>query len=364
MAKSNKKIDTTEYCCSICGTPLTEENSRENAFTCLDCESKRFKQLEEKNGTHIALFLMCGMTDLPLEPMIIPDKFVEEQDDKWKIYTDLLKEKGKLEKRGKLRGFIDGVSDLREIFGEELSQKDFANYVANEQEYIDQLEGTEEQRERWGELPLWEKVPLTSEYYDELDRRLDAKMERYKGFSIDDVLLDTFKKISKLELIEELLLSKGDVENFAKIQKSIDAIQASEQLRKKDEKPIEEMRLDAMVIALENAGLMENGELLPYDELVVALRDNFIKAKKYNYSLDVCDQVILDIQNSMRRNADLMQLIDLPEELEVVDEYGEFSAEETEQEKEAKKYAGLTKVQFEKKSTQRKTTKKAGNKNA
>ena len=66
----------------------------------------------------------------------------------------------------------------------------------------------------------------------------------------------------------------------------------------------------------------------------------------------------------MRRNADLMQLIDLPEELEVVDEYGEFSAEETEQEKEAKKYADLTKLKFEKKTTKRKTTKKAGNKNA
>ena len=52
--------------------------------------------------------------------------------------------------------------------------------------------------------------------------------------------------------------------------------------------------------------------------------------------------------NSMRKNADEPTLINLPEEYAAVDEYGEFEAEETEQEKEAKRYAGLTKVQIEK----------------
>ena len=99
---------------------------------------------------------------------------------------------------------------------------------------------------------------------------------------------------------------------------------------------------------------MESGKLLTYDELVEVLRDKFAKSKKYKYSLDVADQVILDIMNSMRKNADEPTLINLPEEYAAVDEYGEFEPEETEQEKEAKRYAGLTKVQIEKADKKRK----------
>lgn len=343
MAKKNYE---TEYRCSVCGKSLTEDNCRENGYICFSCESKRFKLLEEKNGTHIALFIMCGIANLPLEPMIIPEDFAEYEGDKWKKYYELLTENNKVEKRGKLKGFFDSVCDIREIFGAKLSYTDFSAYVSHEQEYIEQLEGTEDQRDKWETRPLWNNFPMTSEIYNELDRRYDAKVSRYKGMTIDEVLSDNLKKLCKLELTQDYLLSIGDIESFNKIQKSIDSIQASEQLRKKDERPKEELRIDALVLALENAGLMENGELLTYDELLVALRDKFIRNKKYNYSLDVADQVLLDIINSMRANADLMQVIELPEELELVDEYGEFEEKETDTEKEAKRYLGLTKVNF------------------
>ena len=348
MAKSNKKIDTTEYCCSICGAPLTEENSRENAFTCLDCESKRFKQLEEKNGTHIALFLMCGMTDLPLEPMIIPDKFVEEQDDKWKTYTDLLKEKGKLEKRGKLRGFIDGVSDLREIFGEELSQKDFANYVANEQEYIDQLEGTEEQRERWGTADLWRGVRMTTEIYDELDRQYENRVVSYKGQTITPQMEDTLIKVAKFNTIIDVLMAQGDSKTILDIQKTVDNLLASEQMRKKDEKPLENFRPDAWIVAFEQSGLMKDGDFLPLEELESKLI-SVMKGKGYDQTLDAVYQLEMNILNNARRNEDLPTIFELPAEMEIKDELGEFATVESEEEKDAKNYAKMTKVRIEKK---------------
>ena len=55
-------------------------------------------------------------------------------------------------------------------------------------------------------------------------------------------------------------------------------------------------------------------------------------------------QMILDVINSMRANADLPYIQDLPEEFAPVDEYGEFEPEETEREKENKRFLGITKV--------------------
>lgn len=348
MAKS-KKIETTEYCCSICGTPLTDENSRENAYTCWECETQRFRQLEEKNGTHMALWGMCGMVDLPLEPLIVPYKLREMEGNRWKIYCDALKEKGKLEKRsGKLRGFADGVTDIREIFGMNIDQKDFAKYVEIEQELQTELEGTEEQRERWGTADLWLDVPMTTEIYDELDRQYENRLASYKGQTITPQMDDTLIKVAKFNTIIDCLMSKGESKTIMDIQKTVDNLLASEQMRKKDEKPVENLKMDTLVVALEKNGLMESGDLLIYDELVKVMRDKFIKNKKYDYSLDSADQMIIDYYNNLRANADMQLVSVLPDDLEVVDEYGEFEEKETEEEKKRKKYAGLTPVQFEK----------------
>lgn len=334
---------------------MTEENciNVESPF-CLDCESEVFAELESKNGTSLAFYLACMRFDVPLYPLLISNGKGElnegiDEKDKWKSYIAFLKKENKLFVNERFTTFNDGETKLLRIFGKEYSEKDFAKYVRFETERLSSLPGTQEQREFWGERPLYQNVPMTTEIYNELDKRYDARMARLKGITIDEQLVDTQIKICKLLLAQDHVLSLGDVAAFDKLQKSIDSILSAEQLRKKDEKPIEEMRIDSLVLALENAGLMEDGELLNYDELVEALRDNLIKSKKYKYSLDVADQVLLDIINSMRANSDLMQVIDLPEELELVDEYGEFEKEETEQEKEAKRYLGLTKVSFDRK---------------
>ena len=359
----NKQESTTIVCrCRKCKQELTEDNCRaQELLYCIDCEEETFKDLEQENGTCLAFFLACARFDLPLHPLLLTDETgklkeeIEKAENKWAAYLDLLDESNKLIAGSRMAGFKDGETYLLRIFGRTLSEKTFGTFVINERRLIANKEGTEEQRNTWGERPLYQNVPMTTEIYNELDRRYEARMARLKGITVDDQLIDTQRKLCKMLLAQDHLLSLGDVAAFDKLQKSIDSIQAAEQLRKKDEKPIEEMRIDALVLALENAGLMENGMLLTYDELVEQLRDKFIKNKKYNYSLDVADQVLLDIINSMRANADLMQLVDLPEELELFDEYGEFEKKETEQEKEAKRYLGLTKVQFEKSAKPKKS---------
>lgn len=340
---ANNNALKTEYCCSICGKPLTEENSRENAYTCLDCEIKRFKQLEEANGTSIALFLMCGMVNLPLEPLILPYKFAEKEGNKWEIYYSLLKEKGKLEKHGKLRGFTDGVCDIREIFGSKMSYTDFSAYVEAQQELINEQEGTEEQREQWGTRPLWQKLDLTTDIYNELDRRFDAKISRYKGITIDEVLSDTLKKLCRLELVQEYLISIGDVTSFDKIQKSIDSIQAAEQLRKKDEKPIENFKIDAQIKALEDAGLVEDGKFFDFDTTRKKLL-NLTKSTKYNYPLDMVDQMIFGIKNNMMANANALMATELSPDLVFEDINNEFEKKESEEYLEKTKFIGSVKV--------------------
>lgn len=347
--------------CRKCGEELTEDNCRSpELFYCVDCESKAFDELEKENGTSLALYLACARFDLPLYPLLLTDKDgnlkeeIANADNKWFAYLDLLEENEKVYVNNRFTNFQDGETYLLRIFGREMSEKSFGKFVINERQKLANKEGTEKQREFWGERNLYQNVPMTTAIYNELDKRYDARMARLKGITVDDQLVDTQKKLCKMLLAQDHLLSLGDVAAFDKLQKSIDSIQASEQLRKKDEKPIEEMRVDALVLALEDFGLMENGELLNYDELVEALRDNFISSKKYNYSLDVADQVLLDIINSMRANADVMQLIDLPEEYKAVDEYGEFEPEETEQEKDAKRYLGLTKIHNDKIDTEKK----------
>ena len=48
----------------------------------------------------------------------------------------------------------------------------------------------------------------------------------------------------------------------------------------------------------------------------------------------------------MRQNADLFIPDELPEELDIEDNFGEFAEEESEEEKERKKFTGFTKPTF------------------
>ena len=347
--KQIKKKTAPVVLCSVCGEELNTKNSREYATVCYDCQTEHFKRLEERNGSSIALFITCAAFNVPMEPLVIPEGFFENAVDPWREYLGLLDQSEKAVKNGSYREFFDGVCDLRKIFGKELSQRDFAKYIEIEKRRLAALPGTEEQREMWGVVDLYKSYPMTSEIYDELDRQYGFRVSEFKGQTLSLQQKDALIKVCKWNLTIDYLTRNGNVDVAQKLQKMVQVELESEQMRRKDEKPVEEFRIDALVNALEEAGFMESGDLLTYDELVEAMRDHHIKSKKYDYSLDVADQIILDVLNSMRANADMLTLTELPDELEVEDAYGEFEPEETEQEKKNKRYAGLTKVSFSKK---------------
>lgn len=346
-----KKRTNEIYRCWKCGEVLSEDNCRPCAdsqsglsFMCITCESEMFNSLAQTEGRFIALFHTCAMLDIPVKPIVLDRIDFDNTDEPFMTYINALLESGQNIKRGKILGFTDGVTSLSNLFGNDLSHKDFAERIRREKEKIAKQIGTEEQRERWGTLPIYKGLNWTNELYDELDRLYSIRESAYKGQDLTSQQTATLIKVAKNDAIYDHLMRTGLAKLATDIQKSTSQLLADENMRPKDKKPVEELRLDALVLALEEAGLMENGDLLNYDELIEVLRDRFVKSKKYDYSLDVADQMMLDIINSMRYNADLPYIQDLPEEFAPVDEYGEFEPEETEREKENKRFLGITKV--------------------
>lgn len=354
MAKQRNKQNTAV--CARCGCNLTDNNCRPNATNhsgysayCVSCEQSIFDSMAETQGRFMGLFFTCIALDVPCSPFVLEDCQDEYNsgDSAWITYINALSEKKADTKNGKPVGFNGGaVTSLQRLFGKDLTHKDFVAYIDNERKKIDQLPGTKEQRERWGTLPLVKGLAWTNELYDELDRIYQARVSSFKGQTLSLQQELTLIRVSKKDAIADYYTRLGNTKGAADIEKSASQLLADEQMRKKDEKPVEHFRMDALVVALEKFGCMENGDFLNYDELIEVLRDKFIKSKKYDYSLDAADQVVLDVLNAMRANADLMQLTELPSEFAVEDEYGEFEPEETEEEKKRKAFAGLTKVQF------------------
>lgn len=354
MGNNGNKI---EYKCKMCGTALTDENSFERVFGisdyCADCEEKQFTELERINGSHLALFIMCGRVNIPLLPLILPSNWATFEN-KWTIYNDLLIENDKLFDGERYRTFSDGENNIRKIFGREMTESDFAKYIAYEQsqqekkrqekEKEEKISGTDEQKRFWGTDDIWKDMPMNAKIYDELDVMYKNQISAFKGISLSEKTKDTIKEIVKLRKVQNILRGKGKAKSIVDLQHAIDSLESAEQLRKKDEKPIEAMRVDALIIALEKKGI--DMSLLTYDELQEVLFGSFIKKKKYKYTKDVADQMIEIMYNTMRENSDLLPETELPTSMQVNDTYGEFEAEESEREKEAKRYAELTKVQF------------------
>ena len=346
-----KKRTNEIYRCWKCGEVLSEDNCRPCAdsqsglsFMCISCESEMFNRLAQAEGRYIALFHTCAMLDIPVKPIVLDGIDFDNTDEPFMTYINALSESGQEIKRGKILGFADGVTSLSNLFGNDLSHKDFAERIRREKEKIAKMTGTKSQREKWGELPIYKGLAMSNELYKELDRLYSIRESAYKGQDLTSQQVATLIKVAKNDAIYDHLMRTGLAKLATDIQKSTSQLLADENMRPKDKKPVEELRLDALVLALEEAGLMENGDLLNYDELIEVLRDRFVKSKKYGYSIDVADQMMLDIINSMRYNADLPYIQDLPEEFAPDDEYGEFEPEETEREKENKRFLGITKV--------------------
>lgn len=343
--------------CWMCGEPLDENNCRPNAksntnmsFMCVSCESDLFDNLAKTEGRYMALYHICAMLDIPVKPIVLDGIDFDNIEQPFITYINLLEEKKMNVKKGKLLGFKDGITDLRGVFGKSLSHTDFAACIENEKKKIQKdnkdLCGTEEQREKWGVLPIYKGLKMDTEIYDELDRQLFNRMESLKGITITPQIENTLIVVSKNTVIYDFLMRQGFVKQALDVQKSIDLSLSSEQLRKKDEKPLSNFRPDAWIDSFEKAGLMGDGQFLTLAEIEDAMI-KIMRGKGYEQTLDAAHQLELNIINNAKKNVDKPTVFELSKKMKISDELGEFAQVESEEEKEAKSYAHLSTVRFE-----------------
>lgn len=347
MAKKAKIL------CVHCGDELTESNSfyaeTESGFNpyCTKCQQTYFERLQAANGTHLAIYLCCIKYDVPCNPLVLPedvnsDEFLQSgaaKDGIWIYYLRKIEQTKLYEDGEDTPNFFDGVTNILRIFGKNFTERDFAKFVQYEQDLIDSLEGTERQRERWGDS-------YTEEEYNELDRFYRALMESYKGWSLNPQQENTLIKVAVLDLKYSNLVDNDKLKDAKEVAALRKMLLEADGLLAKDAKQTEQMKVDSLVKTLENNGLMKDGKLLTFDETVDVITKK-LKAKKYPMTVDAVHKMIFTYVNAFRANADEEMLTVLPSDMNLEDCKSEFEDEPSEEEIAKIRYAGLTTVQFE-----------------
>jgi hypothetical protein len=304
----------------------------------LTAQQERYDAIARATSDSLALFYCCIEFDRPFDMLAVPKE--PDVGEKWIAYLDNLRLKKLDTRRGEPLGFLDGLTDITKIFGEGLSAGEFTKAVGNEKSARNRKVGTAQQRKNWGENSA--KNPYTSEDYDELDRiyeALSSDLMAAGGVSVKQEFI--LRDCAKMTLDRDKMRAIGQYDKAAKLNKMVQDNLSSEGLRKKDAKPIDDLRIDSLVEALEKKGLLKNGKQCDPDEMFRIL---FGRSCKYPYTMDAAEQMILINENRMRQNEGRPELTTLPPEMRLRDDLGEFAEEPNEQEKEAYQQLGLVKM--------------------
>ena len=304
----------------------------------LTAQQERYDAIARATSDSLALFYCCIEFDRPFDMLAVPKE--PDVGEKWIAYLDNLRVKKLDVRRGERLGFLDGLTDITKIFGEGLTAGEFTKAVGNEKSARNRKVGTAQQRKNWGENSA--KNPYTSEDYDELDRIYEAlasDLMAAGGVSVKQEFI--LRDCAKMTLDRDKMRAIGQYDKAAKLNKMVQDNLSSEGLRKRDAKPIDDLRLDGIVDRLEKAGLLKNGKQCSPDEMFEIL---FHRRPKYSYTKDAAEQILLYMANTTRVNDGLSELPTLPPDMRLRDDLGEFAEEPDEQEKESYKELGIVKM--------------------
>ena len=258
-----------------------------------DGASKQFSVLAETVNPMLALFYICAANNIPF--------YLKKAQELDKVtimgyINKLLQNKIELGKNGET--FEDGETDIEAL--------------------VDFLATGEDRWQRdWG-------TGYTPEEYKRLDEIFDtysARLVSAGGYDVQQE--DTLRVCAKMRLKADQALSLGTKEGVdiaAKLNKMIQDNLASENLRKRDEKPVEELRIDSIVDSLEKAGFLKKGKILPLADVqrVLLERAGQLGGKPshvYPYTLDAADQMLQAIINTMRVNDGQPIITQLPDNM-------------------------------------------------
>lgn len=271
-------------------------------------------------GYKLAMFFMCAFMNIPYLPNLFPEiKTYQGDMGAWIGYIVAVRKSDK-ERGGSARGFENGLTDIKKAFktynslqvdDEMLSAEDYEN-------------GIKAQNELWGSGP--KDSPYTPEDYEILNRQYIALTEERPNRNAQAEL--AIIRICKWTLEQEKLIAKKEYSDAQKIGTLIEKEMTSEELRKKDRKADNMIRLDDIILACERAGLLN----LSMDELWTKLA-NYAFHPTFPFTRDATDQMILQIINASRWNEGQTEIDRLPNEFKIKDNLGEFSEEQDSTEK-------------------------------
>nr|DAK83916.1 MAG TPA: hypothetical protein [Caudoviricetes sp.] len=301
-------------------------------------QQKYYALTAKKTSESLALFYCCVKYDVPFARDCVPRDGSSEP---WLAYIDNLRlKKRDVGKDGKALGFLDGLTDITKIFGEGLKDGEFTKAVYAEKSMQTSKAGTVRQRKDWGVGN--DAHPYTNEDYDEFDRIYTVLVSDFGGedsLSAKQQLI--LRNVARWMKQMNDLTAAGQFDKAKKVSGLIQENLASDNLRKKDIRPADIIRVDEITDRLEKAGLLKNGKQCSPDEMFEYF---FGRKPRYPYTADAVDQMILINENRMRQNDGMPELSMLPDEMRIHDELGEFAEEPNAQEKDAYDKLGLVRM--------------------
>jgi len=301
-------------------------------------QQEYYAQVAKKTSESLAYFYCCIKYDVPFARDCVPRDGSSEL---WLAYIDNLHlKKRDVGKDGQPLGFLGGLTDITKIFGEGLKDGEFTKAVYAEKSMQTAKAGTVRQRKDWGVGN--EARPYTNEDYDEFDRIYTVLVSDFGGedsLSAKQQLI--LRNVARWMKQMNDLTAAGQFDKAKKVSGLIQENLASDNLRKRDAKPVEEVRLDGITERLEKAGLMKNGKPVDPDTAFELL---FHRRPKYSYTKDAAEQMLLAIINTSRINDSLPEFSTLPDSARIKDELHEFAEEPNEMEKTAYEGFGYVKM--------------------
>ena len=272
-------------------------------------QQRRLSEVAKSTGVGEALFALCAVMNVPYVP--------EYATDDWGQYLTALES----DEEWDGKSFPDGETDISVIREDGMTEW-----------------------ERWG--TVWgtgsEDRPYTEDDYrrlDELFRTYGYRLQRSGG--MDAQQEDTIRWCSKMRLEADKALTSGGKEGIdiaAKLSKMIQDNLSAENLRKKDEKPIDDIRIDGIADAIQKRYGVSASMTR---EEAVEICCEWLMSHKYPYTLDAANQMLLAIINTTRRNNDEPELDEVPKDYAIKDVYREFAASPNDTEVEVYAHLGL-----------------------
>lgn len=300
-------------------------------------QQTQFDRINAVTGTEtMSIFLCCVLFDTPYIADCIPSK-----GGGWMEYMRKLK----FRKKDNL-GFRGGVTDVLQLYGDDVDCLEMVNYERSKNPEVSNV-GTPEQVKTWGKGS--DEAPFTKDDYDRLDDIFEIVSDRLvSAGGMDAQQEDTLRQTSIMRLMRDKFIQAGDKESIAKAKQLDSMIKenlSAEQLRKADARPVEDVRIDSIVDALEKWGAVEDGKILSFPDLTEFLLKQLGRlggkpAHKYSQTMDAADYELWFIQNCMAQNEDLPKWAELPDNMRFPEEVAhEFSDKPSDDE--ARAYEGI-----------------------